>query len=143
MVGKWLPKIILVLVTTFVGCSGAPNSHQYVRKSLDFVTRYLNSDAQSAEAALLEWERYALQCQQGGTKGVRFDQQFAAIYGRLSLVSKHLGKNDEAEDYFQKALDWSQRASARDGRQKQTPEQVRSWIEDLDRFVGVPLWKKK
>src|SRR6266446_6838130 len=92
-------------VVCLLGCDRAPSKFEYVRKSVGFATRYVGSNALSAEGAMLEWERYARRCQKEGTKGVSFDMDLAAIYSRLYLVEKHLGRDEMAAQHYREAAD--------------------------------------
>jgi hypothetical protein len=85
-----------------VGCGKSPTRAEFLAKEAKCVQDYCASNAPTAEAALLECARYTQQCQKAGVKGILYDEVFARTYGRLYLVARHLGHNEEAEQYLQK-----------------------------------------
>jgi hypothetical protein len=121
-------------VVCLPGCSKAPSGTQYLRTTYDFLVRYCTNDAVSAEAALLEWEAYAIQGHKAKVWRIKFDQEFAAIYGRLYLVERHLGKMEEAKMYFQKCVEWCHRMNMRERRPLLSDDEIRVWLEErIDR----------
>jgi hypothetical protein len=136
-----LTIIVLLGITCLAGCSKAPGRIRYLKNTTGFLERYMTNDVAGAEVALLEWETYTRQCQKAGTKGIRFDDEFALIYGRLSLVSERLGKKEAGQEYFQKCISLWEKADG--GRQRagnpRTPEEIRKWFEESD---WPAKWKK-
>ena len=83
-----------ILASIVYGCSKTPSRFDYYKKSLGYTRRYAGTNVLSAEVALLDWEKYAVECQKLGVKGIVFDTEFAVIYARLSLVYAKLGREE-------------------------------------------------
>jgi hypothetical protein len=90
---------------------------------------------------MLELEQYTRQCEKAGTRGIKFDQYYAAVYSRLYLVEKELGKHEAAEQYYQKAAESWQKFYAKEGQPRLTDEQMRKQIEEVNQRFQVPTWK--
>lgn len=84
-----------------VGCGKGPTREEFLRHEGECVQCYCASNALTAEASLLEFARYAQECQKAGVQGILYDEVFARIYGRLYLLERHLGHSAEAEQYLQ------------------------------------------
>lgn len=84
------------------GCAGRPTKEEFSSRESECLKCYCASNAPAAEAALLELERYARQCQTAGVTGIQYDEVFARIYGRLYLVERRLGHSKAAEQYLAK-----------------------------------------
>ena len=102
---------------------------------------YCASNALAAQSALLACERYGRQCQAAGVNGIVYDEVFARIYGRLCLVSRHLGKDQAAEEYFRKAAQYYSRARADPLAAGRPPLGIKELIEkETDHGLRV-AWK--
>jgi hypothetical protein len=132
---------IVLLSVLWLGCQKAPSKLDIARKEVQLVERYLRGSAEDAKAAMLELESYIHQCQGAGSRGMDFDQAYAAVYSRLHLVGAYLQKPDLATSSYKKATACWQRFSQRGGQAQLTPEEIRERIEGVDRFVGRPAWK--
>ncbi len=114
---------------------------ELIKKEIAALKSYCTGNARTAEAALLDSERYSRCCQLAGVNGILFDEVFARTYGRLYLVEKHLGKSGAAEEYFQKAAEHYQRSFAARGRSITGPHAMQLLIEkELDAGLKV-AWK--
>jgi hypothetical protein len=124
-----------------LGCSGAPSDVDHFGKSTELLDRYLNTNAVGAEAALLELEAWNRRCKQAGTRGVDFDAHFAAVYSRLYLVERELGKSDAAENYYQKAAESWRHEYATLRLRDPTPAEIKDQVESVDRHLQPPAWR--
>lgn len=121
--------IYLVFLTA---CHRAgPSDTEFFSKATELAERYLNTNALGAEAAMHELKAYTQQCQRNGTRYVDFDQHYAAIYSRLYLVEKKLGKNAAAEEDFRKAVMYWRRVYVRKVTAQPTQEQIHGQIEGM------------
>jgi hypothetical protein len=133
------------LVIAGLYLSGCAQEHatraELTRKEIKALKSYCTGTAQTAEADLLECERYSRCCQREGVSGIRFDEVLARTYGRLYLVEKHLGNNRAAEEYFQKAAAVYQESLAANRRSVARPAEMRLLIEkELDHGLRV-AWR--
>ncbi|MBE0544704.1 MAG: hypothetical protein IH623_25475 [Verrucomicrobia bacterium] len=94
-----------------------------------------------AEAAMLELERYTRECEKLGSRDIKFHQHYAAIYSRLYLVNKKLGRDQTADQYYQKAIEYWEREFARRGLPAPTPQEMCEQVEGVDRYLGEPQWQ--
>ena len=93
----WLMLVALL----FAACEKFPTKEAFLAKETKALQAYCSNDVPKAETALLECLDYAKGCQQAGVKGIYYDEVFGRTYARLYLVARHLGHNQEAEQYLQ------------------------------------------
>lgn len=141
-------SFIFVLFAAFVvSCSRAPSGVDVFTKSAELVEQYLNTNALGAEAAMLQLERYTRDSEKAGYRGgvgsLKLDQAYAAVYSRLYLVEKVLGKQKAADEYYQKAAEHLWQSYAADGQPRPTPELIRERIESVDHYFVEPQWKNQ
>jgi hypothetical protein len=128
-------------VAWFAGCFRQPTKSEFLKIEADCFRCYCFSNAPVAEAALLECERYARQCQENSVNDILYDEVLFRTYGRLYLVSRHLGKRQAAEEYLQKAAECQRRFSGNPARTNRPTMVMRGLIEqDVDHGLTV-VWK--
>lgn len=139
---KQLMASIFVLATVcLVGCAKCPTREEFLRKETECLKCYCVSNATAAEAALLECARYARQCQTAGVNGIKYDEVFARIYGRLYLVERHLGNSRAAEEYLDKIAQFYAGPGRVRPRADLPPIEMQALIEEkIDRGLMV-AWK--
>ena len=93
---------IVLAVVCLAGCAGKPTREEFFSRESECLKHYCASNLLAAEAALIELERYAQQCQQAGVGGIQYNEVFLRIYGRLYLVERRLGHSKEAERDLEK-----------------------------------------
>jgi hypothetical protein len=91
----------VVLSLCLSGCSERPTREQFLGNAARSLQCYCASNAPSAEAALMEFERYAHQCRRAGIKGIPYDEVLARTYARLYLLERHLEHEAAAERYLE------------------------------------------
>lgn len=133
--------IAVLAVACITSCRRAPDETEHFTHAALLLQQYLTTNALGAEAAMLELEKYTRECEKAGSREIKFNQHYAAIYSRLYLVDKALGKQPSADRYYQLAADyWLKEFSKRDLPQP-TPQQIREQIEKVDRHFEEPQWK--
>ena len=139
--------IIVVLTAFLASCSRAPSSVDLFSKTTELLDQYLNTNALGAESAMLQLERYTHDCEKAGYRSglgdVKLDQAYGAVYARLYLVEKTLGKQQAADQYYQRASEYLVKTYATAGQPRPTPEQIREQIEGVDRYFVEPQWKNQ
>jgi len=131
----------ICVVAWFTACSRQPTKLEFLRVEADCLKSYCSSNATAAEAALLGCETYARQCQESGLNGILYDQVLFRTYGRLYLVSQHLGRSQLAEQYLQKATERHRKFSGELGRNNPPTIVMRGLIEqEVDQGLTV-VWK--
>jgi len=77
-----------------------------------------------------------------GLGGIKLDQAYGGIYSRLYLVEKALGKDQAADQNYQKAAEHWRRLNSVEGRAPSTAAQIHQEIESVDAPLAEPAWKK-
>ena len=126
-----------------LGCQRGRDETSYFAKSIDCLDHYLNTNAPSAEAAMLELERFTQDCEKVGSQGIDFNEYYAALYSRLYLLSHKLGKHENASRYYGLAAARWLKEYRRRGFPDPTEEKIRDQIEGVDRYFGEVEWKKE
>lgn len=136
-----LIALALVLASWVVGCKQAPSDVDYIERLAQAVTVYYSTtNAEEAEAAMLELEKFVDDCQRQGTKRVDFDASRGALYGRLRAVQIHLGKLDVAETNFHRSYEnWERHYKRRGG--VYNDQDLRHQVEAIDAYFGQPNWR--
>jgi len=65
-----------------------------------------------------------------------------STYSRLYLVEKALGKDQAANQNYQKAAEHWRRLDSVEGRAPSTAAQIHQEIESVDAHLAEPAWKK-
>jgi hypothetical protein len=143
------PSAFIVLsISLITGCSRGPDASELFAKSAELVDEYLHTNAVSAEnVMMLQLEGYTRACEKAGYRGsatgdVPLDKAFAAVYSRLYLVEKELGKKQEADQHYAQAAERWRKANAAEGKALTTAEEIRQQIESVDGYLGTPEWKQ-
>lgn len=135
--------LLAALVGSLLSCARAPTSLEHLRRETDLVGLYLKTNAPGAEAAMLELEKYTRRCERGGTRRVDFARTYAAIYSRLYLVEKRLGKREAAERYYHQAVSSWRLGCVAKGLLSPSDQEVLERIEGVDSRLQEPAWKRQ
>jgi len=142
-----LSAFIVLSISLITGCSRGPDASEVFAKSAELIDQYLHTNAVSAESVMLQLEGYTRACEKAGYRGsasgdVPLDKAYAAVYSRLYLVEKELGKKQEADQHYAKAAERWRKVNAAEGKAQTTVEEIRQLIEGVDGYLGTPEWKQ-
>lgn len=126
-----------------VGCGRSSSSTEQFLKSAELVDTYLNTNAPGAEAAMLELEKLIHEWESRGATGIDYDQQYAAVYSRLILVTSALGKNQEAKTYYNRASNYWRKVYEKKGLPLPSTDQMLEQINAVDRHLTGVRWKSQ
>ena len=134
--------MVIIAGLCFTGCDEERATRaQLIKKERESLKCYCTGNAHTAEASLLECERYSRECLRQGVSGIIYDEVFARTYGRLYLVNKHLRRNEAAEHYYRLAADHYQRALGTIHRSIARPQEMITLIEkELDQGLRI-AWR--
>lgn len=91
----------LVVLLGLCGCAERPTRQQLISREKETLESYCSGDVVSAESDLIECIRYAQRCREAGVPGIDYEQTLARLNGRLYLVERHLGKEEQANRCLQ------------------------------------------
>jgi hypothetical protein len=136
-----LGLVTITILACLIGCRRAPDEFEYVANVTRLLDQYLNTNASGAGAAMLELEKYTRECERLGSREIKFNQHYAAIYSRLYLVEKALGKDNAAAEHYRKATEYWRKEFTRRGLPDPGVQEIREQIEHVDRYLVEPQWK--
>jgi hypothetical protein len=125
-----------------VSCDRKPTAGDHVDRMMNAIEVYMFQSADQAEAAMLDLEKFTLECRAQGVVEISYDQHLAATYSRLYLLQKKLGKLESATNSFNLASNYWHTHYQNRGVPIPTAEEMPGEIEGVDRYFGTPVWKK-
>ncbi|MBI1178845.1 hypothetical protein GC207_15545 [bacterium] len=119
-----------------------PSDGDPFEKAAQALEIYLGTNALDAEAAMLDLEKFIKQCEKSGNRDMPYAEYYASTYSRLYRVQRALGKTNDANQNYQRALEYWQKEDERRGLPKRSKDELGDQIEGKGGYWVSPQWEK-